>query len=255
MTFFHDFCTAVMLLTRIPIGKIYHSSTMPNLARSVYMYPVVGGLLGSIYGSIILFMQYSGFSVEIAVIFYLIVSMLLTGCFHEDGLADMADGFGGGDTIERKLEIMRDSRLGTYGTMALILNILLRYNLIVSLVEMTNIIYIMIVTEALSRMPIGFLAYFLKYAQPENEKTGIALAATNPPIASVIGAFIPGSMIAFLGLEFHGALLGIISAFVASACIGYLSYRQIKGVTGDVYGASQQISCLGILIGFNIFFK
>ena len=120
-----DFVATVMFFTRIPVKWAYFSDKAPNLTRAAWAFPLIGyfiGICSGIIGDISLFLGLSTFvSCLLAVAF----SVMLTGAFHEDGLADMADGFGAGGSRERVNEIMHDSRLGTYGVTALTLGLLI----------------------------------------------------------------------------------------------------------------------------------
>ena len=115
---------AFMLLTRLPAGRI--SGAAPSLADAVWAYPIVGVIVGSIGAAVLGGALALGLPATIAAVLGITACILATGGLHEDGLADLADGFGGGRDAARKLEIMRDSRIGSYGTLALILSLVLR---------------------------------------------------------------------------------------------------------------------------------
>lgn len=115
-----------MLLTRLPAGK---SVSLDNstVARAAWIFPVVGLLVGATGGGVFMLASHLGLGIASAALLAMGTQVLLTGALHEDGLADTADGFGGGRGRERKLEIMRDSRIGTYGVVALVLVLSLRF--------------------------------------------------------------------------------------------------------------------------------
>ena len=116
-----DFRTAVAFLTRLPMP--HPDGAMPqNFVRAHRMFPVVGALIGAAVGLLCLGLRYVGVPDLAAAALALGGSAILTGALHEDGLADVADGFGGGRNLESKLEIMRDSRLGTYGAVVLLVS-------------------------------------------------------------------------------------------------------------------------------------
>ena len=117
---------AFMLLTRLPMGQMAEA---PPLAASVWAYSVVGAMVGALAGLVFSFAAWAGLPPVTAGLLAIGAGVLLTGAMHEDGLADLADGFGGGHTRERKLEIMRDSRIGSYGVVALVLALGLRAEL------------------------------------------------------------------------------------------------------------------------------
>jgi len=116
-----DFRTAVAFLTRLPMPHP-DGAMPPNFVRAQRMFPVVGALIGAAVGLLCLGLRYVGVPDLAAAALALGGSAILTGALHEDGLADVADGFGGGRTLESKLEIMRDSRLGTYGAVGLLVS-------------------------------------------------------------------------------------------------------------------------------------
>ena len=118
---FDDFKTAVAFLTRLPMPHP-DGAMPPNFVRAHRMFPVVGALIGAAVGLLCLGLRSIGVPDLAAAALALGASAILTGALHEDGLADIADGFGGGRTRESKLEIMRDSRLGTYGAMILLVS-------------------------------------------------------------------------------------------------------------------------------------
>ena len=131
-----DFVATVMFFTRIPVNWAFFSDEAPNLTRAAWAFPLIGYFIGfcsGIIGDIGLFF---GLSTFVSCILAIIFSVMLSGAFHEDGLADMADGFGAGGSPERVNEIMHDSRLGTYGVTALTLGLLIRVGLVVSLVDL-----------------------------------------------------------------------------------------------------------------------
>ena len=104
-----------MLLTRLPVGWLATSAEPARLADAVWAFPVVGAVVGAIGGAVFWVCARLGMPPAVAAVWTLASMLLVTGALHEDGLADTADGLGGGRTRERKLEIMRDSRIGTFG--------------------------------------------------------------------------------------------------------------------------------------------
>jgi adenosylcobinamide-GDP ribazoletransferase len=168
----------------------------------------------------------------------------ITGCLHEDGLADIADGFGGGATRERKLEIMRDSRIGTYGVCALVLSFMLRVSALASLHDPALVFAALIAAHAAAR---AGLPAFMRWVPPARID-GISADAGAPPMASVSVAIVLG--VAALGICL-GVMTGLI-ALITLACLhglmAWLCRCQIQGQTGDVLGAVEQISEIAVLL-------
>ena len=123
-----DFLATIMFFTRIPINWSFFSDKAPDLTRAAWAFPLVGFLIGGLSGLLGDFLIYLGLSVFLSCILAITLSVILTGAFHEDGLADTADGLGAGGSPERINKILHDSRLGTYGVVALILGLLTNSN-------------------------------------------------------------------------------------------------------------------------------
>jgi adenosylcobinamide-GDP ribazoletransferase len=167
----------------------------------------------------------------------------LTGALHEDGLADSADGLWGGWTVQRRLEIMKDSRVGTYGVIALVLSLGLRWAALTTLAAAGGLTLVLIAAGVLSRAPM--LA--IMGALPHARSTGLS---------ATVGR--PGSDTVLLGLGLSGlagfALLGFgilpLAAllFVTTLAIARIAKARIDGQTGDILGATQQISEIAILV-------
>ena len=164
--------TATVFLTRIPIGGNSETGHGP-LASSVWMFPFVGALVGLLGGLIYYASQALGLPVAISAALGVCVLYVVTGGLHEDGLADVADGFGGGASRERKLAIMRDSRIGTYGVAAMVFSILLRILAIVSIADAASVAMALLAAGALSRAAIGPVMAALPSARPD----GLSAAA------------------------------------------------------------------------------
>ncbi len=202
-----DLAAAFLFSTRLPLTGV-PALTGADIARAGWALPVAGAIVGLISALVYWLARASGLPPLPAAGLTIAASLAATGCLHEDGLADVADSFGG-RTRERKLEIMRDSRIGTYGACALLLSLLLR-------------------SAALSSI-----------ADP-------ALAA--PVGASAIAAGIIGIAALGIGLGPAAgacaiALMAVAFGFLRSLCI-----RQIGGQTGDVLGALEQIGEMIILL-------
>ena len=247
-----DFVATVMFFTRIPVNWAFFSDEAPNLTRAAWAFPLIGYFIGfcsGIIGDIGLFF---GLSTFVSCILAIIFSVMLSGAFHEDGLADMADGFGAGGSPERVNEIMHDSRLGTYGVTALTLGLLIRVGLVVSLVDLGYSFALI--------MGIGFasgkLAIIItrKFYSPSNfAKTGSIIgfiSAKNILLATFI-FLVP---VVFI-LSIFSILIGAIFVAIAICLIGFRSNHHLGGITGDVLGAiafsSELLFLLGILFVFN----
>ncbi len=130
-----DFFATVMFFTRIPINWSFFSDKAPNLTKAAWAFPLVGFLIGGLSGVLGDFLIFLGLPIFLSCIIAISLSVILTGAFHEDGLADTADGLGAGGSPKRINRIVHDSRLGTYGVVALILGLLTRLGLLSTLVE------------------------------------------------------------------------------------------------------------------------
>jgi adenosylcobinamide-GDP ribazoletransferase len=170
---------------------------------------------------------------------------LLTGGLHEDGLSDTADGLFGGWTKERRLEIMKDSRIGSYGMLALLLVTLARWSALTALLVFGGHWAALVATGALSRAPMALIMALLPNARGE----GLSHSTGRPNAATALVGLILAAVIAF-ALTGWTALPLIFAALLAALAMAGIALRRIGGQTGDILGASQQLAeaaCLAVL--------
>jgi adenosylcobinamide-GDP ribazoletransferase len=237
-----DLRTAVTFLTRIPLP--YPEGTPPaNLARAQRVFPLVGAAIGAAVGLFYLGLRIVGVPDLAGAGLALAASVLLTGALHEDGLADVADGFGGGGDVAAKLDIMRDSRLGTYGVLALMVSFVVKLSALGALAD-TNVVQSLIVAHTLSRGMLPLISMSLPMARPD----GLAANAGRPDLTTVATAGLLALIIGLLLLPLAEALLAAFMAIAVAIGMGWLAQRQIGGQTGDVLGATEQIGEVAILV-------
>lgn len=228
---------AFVFLTRLP-ARPDGPVTMRDLAGAVHMFPVVGAVVGLLGGVGYTLAGYLGLPSLPAALVALTAMLLATGALHEDGLADTADALSAGPNRERALEIMRDSRIGSYGTIALVVTLLARLVALASFWEPLRFTSVLIAAAAASRatMPVVMLI------QPSARLTGLA-ASTGRPEPRLVGA---GALVALLLclllLRWTEALVAFAAmTLVAWLVAGWLG-RRFGGCTGDTLGAVQQAS-------------
>jgi adenosylcobinamide-GDP ribazoletransferase len=235
------FAVATAFLTRIPVAPPPGGL---RLADAAWAFPPVGAGIGAVAALAFLLAQFFGLGAWPASLLALLGSLVLTGALHEDGLADTVDGLCGGADRETKLAIMRDSRLGAFGGLALVLSVLLRAAALAQLGEALHAGLALIAAHAASR---ALLPMAMRLSAPARAE-GLAAAAGRPGPAAAIAAVLIGAAIVLTALgPAQGALaLGLAAIAVAAAAI--LARRQIGGYTGDVLGACQQVAEIVILL-------
>ncbi|MEW6733711.1 MAG: adenosylcobinamide-GDP ribazoletransferase [Acidobacteriota bacterium] len=226
---------AVQFLTRLPVSGSLVAS-QEEIAKSVGFFPLIGIAIGSVgallYTGLIQFLP-----VTTSVLLVLIYSALVTGGFHEDGLADSLDGLGGGWTKEDKLRIMRDSRIGTFGTLGLIFLILAKYNLL-SMLEWSRLWRWLIVAHAASRWTTIPLCIWLPYARKQGQ--GGLVARRIRWQEAVIATLT--LLIASLLLPYREILFALTITIGVVLISGFYYRRQLNGITGDCLGATNQLT-------------
>jgi adenosylcobinamide-GDP ribazoletransferase len=237
-----DFRTAVAFLTRLPMPHP-DGATPQNFVRAHRMFPVVGALIGAVVGLLCLGLRYIGVPDLAAAALALGGSAILTGALHEDGLADVADGFGGGRNLESKLEIMRDSRLGTYGAMILLVSFAAKLSALAAIPD-SHVVPALIAAHALARGVLPAMSMNLPYAR----KDGLARNAGQPDAVTSVIAGGLALVIALLTLSWTNALCAALAAGLSAFAIARLAMRQIGGQTGDVLGGAEQVSETAILV-------
>jgi adenosylcobinamide-GDP ribazoletransferase len=176
----------------------------------------------------------------------MVFSLLLTGSFHEDGMTDMADGIGGGMTIERRLTIMKDSRIGTYGASALIMVLLGKFLMLSELIQFEQVFVVVVVAYTLSRAVAASLIYDMSYVAEASTSKSKPLAQKQSKIELLI-LLVTGLLpCLLLGLESTALLIVVLVVF--RALFKRWLYARIGGFTGDCLGAAQQISELLIYL-------
>lgn len=239
-----DVATAGTLLTRLPGFAALLRGKQPDLTRSVWAYPLIGALVGAIGGAVYAAAAALGLDPPLAAGLAIAAQVLSTGGFHEDGLADVADGLGGGHTREHKLEIMRDSRLGSYGALALIIVTGLRWAALAS-PPIANAPVIAIVCAAvLARTAIAGVLAVLPPARPD----GMGAVASSPPAWVIRTAFILGIAAVLWGLPLLAAIAAIVVTIAVAATTAILGHRQIGGYTGDLLGTVAQLTEVSVLL-------
>lgn len=224
---------------------------MPDFARVTRVLPIAGAIIGLTGALVFLAARALGLPGSIASGLALSALLIATGAFHEDGLADSADGLGGGMTRQRKLEIMKDSRIGTFGGAALVLSLGLRWAALTAIDAAQGWLAAaaaIVAIAALSRMIALIPAVALEPARAE----GAAQAAGAPSGPSfVIGMTLAIVLSGLLVIESSGAarwLAAVTCAILAAAVMTWIARRQIGGQTGDIAGASQQLAEIGFLL-------
>jgi adenosylcobinamide-GDP ribazoletransferase len=171
-------------------------------------------------------------------------TVLMTGALHEDGLADLADGFGGGSSRERKLEIMHDSRIGSFGVCALIVSFMLRIGAVANLGEPGLVAAALVAAHGAGRAP---LPLFMRLVPPARAD-GMSAAAGRPPASSAAVALLLGVVALLMAFGFGFALTAVLWLIATFAALAWLCRRQIGGQTGDVLGALEQASEIIVLL-------
>ena len=231
---------AAVLLTRLPFPHLPPSAFAMG-ARAVWAYPLVGlsvGAAGAVTGQLALSL---GVPAMAAAALALGGMMLVTGAMHEDGLADVFDGFWGGFTPAKRLEIMRDSQIGTYGVLALVVVFALRLTAVAALLDANPLA--LVAAAALSRGVMPLVMHTLPHAR----RDGLAQSVGRPAFGATALACAIGGAIAVLCLG-AGGLMALITALGICAAMALLAKRKIGGQTGDVLGATQQLSEAAVLL-------
>jgi adenosylcobinamide-GDP ribazoletransferase len=236
-----DLLNATAFLTRLPVPS-RAGATAPDLARAYRAFPLIGALIGAVIACADLLLLRAGLSPMPAAAIALGAGMLLTGAFHEDGRADVADGFGGGRDKAEKLEIMRDSRLGTFGALALLVTFAAKVGAL-AVLPRGDIFLDLIVIHALSRAPLAVIAARMAYARDD----GLAVTAGRPDAGTAFASCVVAAVVALICLPFGAALKAILVAAAAALCLAILAQRQIGGQTGDVLGAAEQAGVVALL--------
>jgi adenosylcobinamide-GDP ribazoletransferase len=241
-----DFLAAVQFLTRVPVPS--PSYTPDSLARSVKFFPLVGLLVGASAALVHLLLA-PHMPRAVTALLVLTYLLLLTGCIHEDGLADAADGFGGGWSRDKILSIMRDSRIGSYGSTALTLSLLGRVLLISSL-PLVLIPQYLIASHVLCQWTTLPLSFYLSSARAQSEESADGQGARIARLTSA-SSLIAGTLFSFavvIALLRVHAVFAIGAAITITLLTGLYYQKRIGGVTGDCFGATNQVAEIAVYL-------
>lgn len=231
------FLVALQFLTRIPV-KSFDGFDPVWLDRSAKYFPLVGTLVGVIAGVVIV-LATAVLPQPLPLLFGMAAAIAVTGAFHEDGLADTADGLGGGQSRERRLEIMKDSRIGTYGAMALLVMLALKSNALYAIGPI-KMVLAFIAAHAAARLATVIVIRVLPYAgDSEAAKVKpLATAVSGRELAiAVFFGFFPGVLL----LTPVTFVISFVTASLAAFLLALQAKRLIGGYTGDVLGAIEQV--------------
>lgn len=235
-----DLLSAFALLSRLPLPN--HQGTG---AASAWAWPLVGAVLGALVAALASAALWLGVTPEVTAALVLAFGAMLTGGLHEDGLSDTADGLFGGWTKERRLEIMKDSRVGSYGVLALVLVTLARWAGLTALLVYGGHWAALVATGALSRAPMALVMALL----PNARGAGLSHATGRPSPATALAGLALALIIAALLLGWAAIPMGLAALGVA-LMLSVSALRRIGGQTGDILGATQQLAeaaCLAVL--------
>jgi adenosylcobinamide-GDP ribazoletransferase len=234
---------ATAFLTRIPVRVDAGASDVGRAAR---WFPLVGAGLGGMAAL-------AAWGLDLAAMPPLLSAWLLvglgawvTGALHLDGLADVADGLGGGKNRDDALRIMRDPAIGSFGAIALLVLIGVKAGALTALLERHAAVPVLVAAPALSRWTVVALGAWLPYARPEG---GLGHAVTcHRDACGLFFATSVTAVVAVAALRIEGLILWTVAVLVMAA-VGRTAWRRVGGVTGDVFGASVELTETAVLVG------
>jgi adenosylcobinamide-GDP ribazoletransferase len=239
----HDLRVCLLFATRVPLP---HTEPVSGgeLARASWGLPLIGALVG-LAGAVVYGLAYRlGLPPLVGGALAVATTLIATGCLHEDGLADTVDGLFGGHDRERRLEIMRDSRIGTFGAAALVLSLLLRAAALASLAGPGEVALALIAAHAGAR---ALMPAFLRLVPPARPD-GLAAEAGRPPqgVAQLAAAL--GILVVMPALGAGRGVAACLLLAAAFAVLRRLCLSRIGGQTGDIAGALEQIGEIAVLL-------
>ena len=243
-----DLLHALMFLTRLPVPAPVRGDR--PLMHTGWAFPLVGLLVGAVGGGTLWLGAHAGIPLLASALIAIALTAFLTGALHEDGLADLADGFGGGGTKERKIEIMRDSRVGSYGVLALVIATGIKAACLANLAIAAPWLaaFGLMVAHVLGRTAILPIAYCLAPATA----TGLGSGAGRAKPVTTGLCLALGTLLAFSLLPGTGFIAALAATALAGGATALLAKRQIGGYTGDVLGGSEQVVECFVLIALTM---
>jgi adenosylcobinamide-GDP ribazoletransferase len=236
-----DLVVAFQFLTRIPLPSVAFAPD--SLARAVKFFPVVGLFVG-LCATWLQMLLGRHLSRPVAAVIVLVFLVLITGCLHEDGLADTADGFGGGRDKAQILAIIRDSRIGSYGAAALGLGLLARCLLLAD-IPLAHFAAYLVSAHVLCRWTTLPLSYFLRPAR-ENDGQGARIAQLTS-LPSLVTGTLFSFAVAGIALRW-AAVVPILVACAVTLLSGMFYVSKVDGVTGDCFGATNQLTEIAVYV-------
>ena len=243
-----DCASAFLLLSRIPVTwHRFRDDQPPDFISSLWAFPLVGLVIGACGGLIFLAATALSLPPLMAAALALLATMLLSGGMHEDGLADMADGFGGGKDVESRIRIMHDSRIGSYGVMALILASLARVGLLMAAaLHATGLTLVLLL--ALVYAAARFLPVFQLSIIPVSPHARLASLTGNGGVwRALTGLAVWAPLIIVFGWQV--AIPAAALSCLLAVIIARMALRKVAGLTGDVMGATILLGEITILAG------
>ena len=245
--------------SRIPVPPLPFEAdphAAPDFRQAVRMLPVAAFLL-ALPGALMLDLAASFWLPSMVVALAgLAAGMLVTGALHEDGLADFVDGVGGGATVARRLEIMRDSRIGTFGACALMVVILTKIICLSTLIDrqgagaaMLAFVAVAVASRSAALLP----HWLLPAARVDGRAVEVGRPKTHAVLIAVTLSVVP-ILIALRGFGLGKLLVGLTLTALAAAVVTLIAHRKLGGHTGDVIGATQQIAEVAFLVSLNASF-
>jgi adenosylcobinamide-GDP ribazoletransferase len=234
-----ELLVAFQFLTRLPVSRVSYEPD--SLARSAKFFPIVGLVIGA-GASVLQHILTPHLNRALVALLILTFLVLVTGGFHEDGLADTADAFGGGWNREQILTILRDSRIGSYGGLALVLSLLARF-LLLSILPANRFTAFVVSAHVLCRWTALPLSYFLPPAR-QDEGQGARIAFKTSSLSLITGTVLSFAIVFYL---MRGTFwIPALAAIVISGLSGLYYFRRIGGITGDCFGATNQLTEIAV---------
>lgn len=240
---FYQLAAAITFFTRIPIWRII-DIPVENYSKIICFWPLTGWITGAITAFVWLAFSML-FPPVLAIILAFVVRILLTGGFHEDGLGDFFDGFGGGKTKADILRIMKDSNVGSYALIGMILYYLLLVNTLISIPKET-VFMVIFVADPLSKLLTAVMMNFLPYARTESESKSKTLY-DKLNVGRILFASLCGLLPVFVLLNYR-MWFSIIFPFGIVLFMYFYVKKRIGGYTGDICGATALLCELGVYL-------